>query len=386
MVAAGGPVRVLGTGHSFNRIADTGGTMIGLDLLDEPVVVDRERRTVSVPGGWTFGRLSTVLDEHGLALRNLGSLPHISIAGACATGTHGSGDRNGTIAGSVAALELVDGTGTVRNIDRTDPDFPGTVIALGALGVVTRVTLDLVPAYEIRQRVYADLPLDDLGAHLDEIFSPFYSASVFTDWHRPHAHAWIKARPDQPLPEDGWLGTRRLTAPWHPIDGAAPDACTPNLGEPGPWYARLPHFRLDFTPSSGDELQSEYYVPRDAAPDAFAALRRLGPRIAPLALACEVRTLAAEDLWLSPAHDRPTVALHFTWKPDPDAVTALLPDVERALAPYGPRTHWGKLATMPPDAIAAQYPYWSAFARLLPRYDPGGTFRNPYVNRLFPPG
>jgi len=153
---------------------------------------------------------------------------------------------------------------------------------------------------------------------------------------------------------------------------------------PGPWYERLPHFRLDFTPSSGAELQSEYYVPRDAAPEAFAALRRLGPRIAERALTCEVRTLAGEPLWLSPAHARATVALHFTWKPDPDAVLALLPDLERALAPYDVRPHWGKLSTLPPDAVAARYPRWPDFARLLPRYDPPGTFRNAYVDRLFP--
>ncbi|NUS89579.1 MAG: FAD-binding protein, partial [Streptomyces sp.] len=187
--------------------------------------------------------------------------------------------------------------------------------------------------------------------------------------------------PDQP-----WLGARPADGPRHPVPGMPPAHCTQQAGVPGPWHERLPHFRPDFTPSSGEELQSELILPRDAAPEAFAALRRLGSRIAPVVLVSEVRTIAADDLWLSPAYGRDSVALHFTWAPDRAAVLKVVAAMEEELLPLGARPHWGKLTAAAPGDVVAGYERAADFGRLLHEYDPAGKFRNPYLDRLFPVG
>ncbi|WBB71110.1 D-arabinono-1,4-lactone oxidase [Micromonospora sp. WMMD812] len=383
LVAGSERIRAVGTGHSFNRLGDTTGDLVTLAGLPPEVTVDRERRTVTVAAALRYGDVATRLHTQGCALANLASLPHISVAGAIATGTHGSGEANGNLATAVAALELVTADGDLLRVDRdADGDtFAGMVVALGALGVVTRVTLDLVPAFDVRQYVQLGLPREEL----DAAFGSAYSVSLFTDWRSPRiGQVWRKQRADEPAPPPGWLGTTAADAPQHPVPGMPAENCTPQFGEPGPWHERLPHFRLGFTPSSGDELQSEYHLPRESAVDALAALDPMADRIAAVLQVCELRAVAADGLWLSPNHRRDTLAVHFTWIGDEAAVAPVVAEVERRLAPFAPRPHWGKVFGLDAEAIAAVWPRYADFRALLAELDPAGKFRTDLLDRAFP--
>ncbi|MCX5401917.1 D-arabinono-1,4-lactone oxidase [Streptomyces sp. NBC_00102] len=381
-------IRALGTRHSFNDIADTRGDLVSVAGLPRTVEIDSAARTATVSAGLRFGDLAAPLHESGFALHNLGSLPHISVAGACATGTHGSGVGNRSLAGAVRAVEIVRADGSLTTLERGHPDFPGAVVSLGALGIVTRLTLDLVPAFDVRQWVYEGLPRDQAVHGFDEIMSEGYSVSLFTSWRGgPVDQVWVKRAVDA---EDAyevpaaWRGAALADGPRHPVPGMPAGNCTLQQGVRGPWYERLPHFRLEFTPSSGDELQSEYFVARQDAPAAFEALERIQDRVAPHLLIAEIRTVAADELWLSPAQGRDSVAFHFTWKPDAEAVTPVLHAVEEALAPFGARPHWGKVFPAGPDDLRGLYPDWTRFEELAGRYDPEGVFRNDFLRRFFP--
>ncbi|MBO0776226.1 MAG: FAD-binding protein [Actinobacteria bacterium] len=392
LVARSRRVRALGTGHSFSPIADTPGTLVATADLPPLVEIDSERATVLTGGGVRYGDLARRLHAAGYALANLGSLPHISVAGACATASHGSGDANGGLATAVSGLELVTAAGDLVTVSReADGDrFRGAVVGLGSLGIVTALTLDLVPAFEVRQHVYEGLPAAELPAHFGEIFASAYSVSVFTDWQGDrHRQLWLKQRTLDPAPAApgrGWHGARPATGPVNPVPGMDPVNCTAQMGVPGPWHERLPHFRPDFVPSSGEELQSEYLLPRRATRPALAALASLAGRLAPALQICEIRTVAPDDLWLSPSYQRDTVALHFTWVRDEAAVAPAIGAVESELAPLGARPHWGKLTTVAPAGVSGQYPRWEDFAALLAEFDPAGKFRNDYIDRFFPPG
>ncbi|WP_243706192.1 FAD-binding protein [Micromonospora sp. KC721] len=381
LVAGSDRVRAVGTGHSFNRLGDTTGDLVSLAGLPPTVEIDRERGTVTVAAALRYGDLATRLYAEGLALANLASLPHISVAGAVATGTHGSGVGNRNLAAAVAALELVTADGDLVTVDRGDSRFAGMVVSLGALGVVTRVTLDTTPTFDVRQYVHLDLPAEAV----DTALSSAYSVSGFTSWRSSRIdQVWRKQLADQAAPPAGWLGCTAATQPVHPVPGMPARNCTAQLGEPGPWHERLPHFRLGFTPSSGDELQSEYHLPRAATADALAALDGMRDRIAGVLQICELRTVAADGLWLSPNHDRDSLAVHFTWIDDATAVLPVLAEVERRLAPFAPRPHWGKVFTLEPAAVAATFPRYADFQALLAEWDPTGTFRTEALDRYFP--
>lgn len=381
LVAGSTRLRAVGSGHSFNRLGDTDGDLVSLAGLPQTVEVDHERGQVTVSGAMRYGDLARQLHTQGYALANLASLPHISIAGAVATATHGSGQTHGNLASAVAALELVTADGDLLPVDRDSDRFAGMVVGLGALGLVTRVTLDVVPAFELRQYVRLDLDREAL----DEALGSAYSVSVFTDWRTPRLReVWRKQAADQPPPPADWLGTTAADQPRHPVLGMPPENCTPQLGEPGPWHERLPHFKLGFTPSSGDELQSEYHVPRTAAADALAALDDVAHLIAPVLLVCELRTVAADELWLSPNHRRDSFVVHFTWIDDTAAVLPVVAAVEERLAPFAPRPHWGKVFVTDPAELAVRYPRYADFAALLADLDPKNKFQTDLLNRYFP--
>ena len=388
LVAGADRLRVLGTGHSFNRIADTTGDLLSVADLPKTVEVDEDRRSVTVAGGMRYGELVRPLHDRGWALHNLGSLPHISVAGAVATGTHGSGAGNGNLASAVRALEMVTADGEIVALDRDrDRDtFPGSVLALGALGVVTRLTLDVVPAYRMRQYVYDDLPYDRLAGHLDEVLSAAYSVNVFTDWQEPvRGQVWLKRLDtDAGEPPERWLGARLADGPRHPVPGMPGVNCTQQLGVPGPWHERLPHFRLGFTPSSGEELQSEYFVARDNAVEALHAVAGLRHQVAPVLQTAEIRTVAADDLWLSPAYQQDSAAFHFTWIADEEAVAPVVSALEVALEPFAARPHWGKVFSTPPGVVAGRYERFPDFAALARRLDPSGKLRNDMVDEYVP--
>ncbi|MBA3233484.1 MAG: FAD-binding protein [Propionibacteriales bacterium] len=392
LVAGSHHIRPLGTGHSFNRIADSAGDLVSVAALPPQCVVDHERSAVTVSAGMQYGALAALLHEAGYALPNLGSLPHISIAGAIATGTHGSGSTVGNLAKAVAALQMVTAGGELVETSReTDADqFCGAVVGLGALGVVTQVTLDVVPTFAVAQWVYDDLPRAAMADHIEEIFSSAYSVSLFTTWRDASFHqVWRKHRREGSSawePPRRWLGATLADAPRHPIAGMPATRCTEQLGAPGPWHARLPHFRMDHTPSSGRELQSEYLLPRRHAVDALAAIESIRHVVAPLVQVSEIRTVARDDLWLSPSYQRDSIAIHFTWVPDIAAVTPVLGAVEEQLEPFSPRPHWGKLFTTSPQTLCRQYKRYADFTTLMRRYDPTGKFRNELLDSWFPPG
>ncbi|WP_315096332.1 D-arabinono-1,4-lactone oxidase [uncultured Cellulomonas sp.] len=383
LVAGASRIRALGTRHCFNDIADGPAVLVALDGLEAAPEIDTDARTVTVTGGTRYGTLAQHLHPAGWAVHNLASLPHISVAGAVATATHGSGDRSRNLAASVAALELVGPAGTLRTVRRGDDDFAGSVVALGALGVATRVTLDIEPTYDVAQEVHLDLPWAAALEHLDEITGSADSVSLFTDWTGDTvAQVWRKTRVTAGYAlRDELFGATPADGPRHPLPGIDPVNCTAQLGEPGPWHDRLPHFRMNFTPSNGDELQSEFLVPRVHAVAALEAMRALSDRIAPLLQVTEVRTIAGDDLWLSTAQGGDRVGLHFTWQPRQPEVEALLPTIEAALAPFDARPHWGKLFADEHRDLARLYPRWDDFRSLVARTDPDGVFRNAFLDR-----
>jgi xylitol oxidase len=381
IVAGSDRIRAVGSRHSFNAIADTDRAQVSVASLPPRLDIDETVREVTVAGGLRYGELVERLDAAGWALGNLASLPHISVAGAVATGTHGSGDRNGSLASAVSAVELVRPDGELVEVTRGDADFAGTVVSLGRVGVVTAVSLDVRPTFHVRQDVVEHLPWADLADHFDDITSAAYSVSMFTDWNDVGpTSVWLKSRADDDPPR-GLFGAVPAKRALHPLPGIDATSTTAQLGEPGPWWDRLPHFRLGFTPSNGDELQTEYLVPRAHALAAIDVLRSLAARVRPLLLVSEIRTVAADGLWLSPAHGTDCVALHFTWRLDIPAVTALLPVLDAALAPFAARPHWGKLFETTPQRLHTAYPRLADFARLVDRVDPSGTFGNELVDQ-----
>lgn len=390
-MASGRQVRALGTGHSFNTLADTPGDLVSLAGLPRVIDVDTANASVTVGAGLAYGELAAELNAAGRALHNLASLPHISVAGACATGTHGSGEHNGNLATAVSAATMVTADGDLVTVSRDgDPDrFPGVVVGLGAVGIVTRMTLDTLPAFEVRQYVYDDLALEQVTEHFDEIAGSAYSVSLFTDWRGLlFRQAWLKRRTDVTdswAPEPRWMGGRLADGPRNPVPGMDPAQCTEQLGVPGPWHERLPHFRPELAPGSGDELQSEYLLPRGSAVEGLQALRPVAGLIATVLRICEIRTIAADELWLSPSYQRDSVAFHFTWIKDWAAVKPVLGQIEERLAPMHARPHWGKLFRTGPEAMPGLYPRLDDFRQLMRYYDPAGKFRNGLLDRYFVP-
>ena len=379
--------KTLGTRHCFNRIADSSQQLLTADFAVQTPAIDSAARTISLGPGIRYGTIAPMLEKSGFALHNLASLPHISVAGAITTGTHGSGVKNGNLSTVVVALEIVNAAGDIVALSRkANPDiFPGAVVGLGALGVISKVTLNIQPTFQVAQYVFENLSFDSLKDHFDQVLSAAYSVSLFTDWQNQRVNeVWLKHRIDPAKPpvkqRKDFFGATRATRNLHPIAALSAENCTEQMGTPGPWYDRLPHFKMGFTPSAGKELQSEYFVPRKNALDAILAVEKLHEQISPHLMITEIRTIAADDLWMSPAYKQDSVAVHFTWKPEWPEVSKLLPVIERELAPFNPRPHWGKLFTIPPAQLQSRYEKLPEFIALAKKFDPQGKFRNEFLN------
>jgi xylitol oxidase len=378
---------VLGTRHSFNSIADCAESLLSLQNLNRVVALDTVKNKVTVEAGIRYGELCEHLHNYGYALHNLASLPHITVAGACATATHGSGDRNGNLATVVDSMEIIQANGDMAVFSREQQDIAGSIVGLGGLGVVTKITLDVIPTFQMSQHVYDNLSLVQLNEHFDDIFSSAYSVSLFTDWKNANFNqVWIKQKltdqvSDQMAPAPEFFDAQLATSPRHPVPGHTAENCSEQMCIAGPWHERLPHFRMDFTPSAGEELQSEYFVPRQDAYQALNALNGIREHISPHLYVSEVRTIAKDNLWMSPNYNQDSVAIHFTWKPNWEAVKQVLPMIEKQLAPFRARPHWGKLFTMQPAQLKPLYEKLPDFRQLLLQCDPHGKFRNDFLNK-----
>lgn len=378
-------IRALGSRHCFNAIADSTIEQISLENLKNVVELDEAASQVVVQGGILYGELCPFLHERGYALHNLASLPHISIAGACATATHGSGVSNGNLATAVTAMEFIDANGELVTLSRDEhgEEFAGAVVGLGGLGVVTQLALSVEPTFDMAQHVYLGLPLASMQENFDEIMESGYSVSLFTDWQTDEAtQVWIKRKADADATqiEPAFFGAALADRNVHPILALSAVNCTEQMAVAGPWFERLPHFRMDFTPSSGRELQTEFFVPREHAREAIGVLWEMGSRFSELLMISELRTIAADDLWMSTCYGRESVAIHFTWEQDWQALQVLLPALEDALAPFEARPHWGKLFATTPDELHSRYERIQDFRDLLGRYDPEGKFRNDFLD------
>lgn len=375
-------IRPLGSRHCFNSIADSSEAQLSLSVMPQTVTFGSD--TVTVPGAMRYGNLVPHLDERGLALHNLASLPHISVAGALATATHGSGVTNGNLATAAVGLELVVASGEQITVTaKNDLLFRAAVVGLGCFGVVTSITLKVEPTYDMVQHVYLNLPLASMDTQFETIMHLGYSVSFFTDWRTQEStQIWIKRRMTDELADlpTELYGARLADRNVHPVLALSAEACTEQLGVPGAWHARLPHFKMDFTPSSGEELQSEFFVDRQHAPEVIGVLRDMADQLNPLLMISEVRTIAADDLLMSTANGRDSVAFHFTWHQDWEALQAVLPILEARLTPFEARPHWGKNFVMTAEELRSRYPGHAQFQELVLTHDPEGKFRNDFVN------
>lgn len=381
-------MRPLGSQHSFNTIADSEDNLVSSKRLNKIISLDKIQNTVTVESGIKYGEVVQYLHGQGYALHNLASLPHISVGGSIATATHGSGVKNGNLATSVAALEFVNGNGDIVQLSRKDGEvFEGAVVGLGALGYVTKITLDLVPAFDMKQVVYRNMPMSALKENFFEIMSAGYSVSLFTDWSNDNINeVWIKSRIDgqqgAQSPAMEFYGAKLAERNLHPVEDQSAESCTEQMGIPGAWFERLPHFKMEFTPSTGKELQSEYFVPLENAYDAFMAVAKLHAKITPHLFISEIRTIDSDNLWMSPCYKKPCVAIHTTWKQEWETVLNLLPQMEAQLTPFGPRPHWGKLFTIKSSFLRGRVERLSDFRELVKQHDPKGKFRNEFLDNV----
>jgi xylitol oxidase len=376
-------LRMLGTRHCFNRIADSKHQLVSTKNLNKVISLDAKAMTVTVESGIKYGELAPYLHEKGYALQNLASLPHISIGGSCSTATHGSGVNIGNLSTQVRSIELIRADGSKESISRDQQGslFSGAVVSLGTLGMISQLTLDLQPTYSMRQYVFENLPLAQLQQHFEEIVSAGHSVSLFTDWTTNKINeVWVKCLDKSDFKGGAnFFGASAATKNLHPIAALASENCTDQMGVPGPWYERLPHFKMGFTPSSGKELQAEYFIPFEKGIEGIMAIQKLGPRISPFLQISEIRTIAADELWMSPCYKQKSVAIHFTWKQDWNAVKKLLPVIEKTLEPYIVRPHWGKLFTISPALLKQRYEKMEDFKKLVADRDPKGKFLNDFT-------
>lgn len=376
-------LKALGSKHSFNTIANSKDNLLSLSDLNKVISLDTNNHLITVESGARYGDFAPYLDQHGYALENLASLPHITVAGATATGTHGSGVTHGNLSSQVAAIEFVNAKGDIVNLSKKDGDkFYGAVVNLGALGVVTKVTLNVIPTFKMKQVVYRNMPIDALKDHFADVEAKGYSVSLFTNWANKNINeVWIKSIANaNDAPADKELyGATLATKNMHPVEDQSAENTTDQMGVPGTWYERMPHFKMGFKPSTGKELQAEFFVPIEHAYEAIMAVETLHEKITPHLFITEIRTIKADDLWMSPCYKQTSVTIHFTFKQETDAVMQLLPLIEQQLMPFNVKPHWAKLFTLDPKILQSRYAKLADFKQLVASYDPDGKFRNDFL-------
>lgn len=384
LVKKPGKHKALGSTHCFNDIADSPMNQISTRKMDKVIELNAATKTITMEAGARYGDFCEQVYQKGFALHNLASLPHITVAGACTTATHGSGVTNGNLATGVLAVELVTPQGEIVNINKEHPDFNAVIVGLGAFGIITKLTLQLQNKFDVRQDVFTDMPFESVVNNFDAIMSAGYSVSLFTNWmDKKISEVWVKRRMDAEIKDLGkdFYGAKAATKDLHPVIAQSAESCSSQMGVPGPWYERLPHFKMGFTPSTGDELQSEFFVAHKDAVKAMIEVEKLKEGISPHLFITEIRTIAADNFWLSPCYKQDSVAIHFTWKPEATAVMEMIPKIETALAPFNVKPHWGKIFTINHDTLKARYEKFNDFLALAKKYDPDGKFSNAYLER-----
>jgi len=381
IVASEVKIRARGSAHCFNAMADTNAASVTFENMPQEIVIDKDRAIVSVPAGMKYGELAVALHDRGWALHNMASLPHISVAGAIATATHGSGVGNGNLATAVRGLEIVLPDGNIKSVTSQDPDFAGFVVGLGLVGIVSKVDLAIEPTFNVEQTVYRGMSRETYAANLDEIMSLAYSVSYFTTWAAAGGgEVWAKFRSGSKAPA-GLFEADPATSNRHPLPGLNPEPCTEQMAVSGPWHLRLPHFKMEFTPSAGDEIQSEFFVDRKDAPAAIAALEKIAPQINEILWVTEIRAIAADNLWMSPHYQRDSIGIHFTWK-KVDSVYEFVKVVEAVLAPFKYRPHLGKVFPASPEYLKSVMPKIDDFMKLVQQIDPTNKFGNAFTDNL----
>ena len=386
VVSSSQAVKVLATGHSFNAIGDTTETLISIKNLSNGIEIDSQNAQALIPAGMAYADAARYLESNGWAFSNMASLGEVTIAGAISTGTHGSGSNNGVLSTSVVGLEIVLGSGELITIDQSNSEeFAGFVVSLGALGVFTKIKMKIIPSFSVKQFVYENIGIQVVAENFDTVFNSAYSVSYFSNWAKNSTgQIWMKFLDDSSSDNlsDNWLGANQAKAKQHPVKINNPDPCTDQLGISGKWLYRLPHFKLDSSPASGDEVQTEYLVDRKYVNEYIQDLRAIGDEIAPRVYATEIRTIKSDELWLSGAYQRETVGFHFTWKKS-DTLVDFLPRIEEILGKHHGRPHWAKLFSVRSDELSARYPKYSDFEALLKKYDPKQKFRNKFIDQYF---
>ena len=376
-------VKARGTAHCFNTIADTKHLALLLDQMPKEIIINKEKKSVTVSAGLKYGEVAEELHKNGWALHNLASLPHISIAGAIATGTHGSGSNNGILATAVKSFDVVLADGSFRNINSSDGDlFYGGVIGLGLIGIVVRVELEIQPTFNLGQNVYLEMSRNNFRNNFEEIMNSGYSVSYVTTWQQAvDGEVWVKFLEGSNPPKE-LFGSKPATEKLHLLKNHSAEPCNDQLGIIGPWHLRLPHFKMEFTPSSGTELQSEFFVNKAQASSVLLALEAIADQISIPLMGSEIRTIASDNFWMSPQYKSDDVGLHFTWKQVPETFEAVKA-IEEVLAAFHYRPHLGKIYSATPAYISSVFPKFKNFQQLITEIDPKNKFGNEMTDSLF---
>ena len=395
--ARGRPIKAVGTGHSFTGIAVAPGTLLEMTELSRLVSVDRDRQRARLLAGTRLHRIPALLAPYGLAMANLGDIDRQSISGAISTGTHGTGSRFGGIATQVVAATLVTAGGELLTVseDENADLLPAVALGLGALGILVDVTIQCVPAF-VLEAVERPEPLDSV---VDDVVSRADAVDHFEFYWFPHTDTAL-TKTNTRLPAGS--PTKPLSAASRLVDDVLvgnvvhQSVCSAGRAAPGlvPGINRLSakvwgdrtfsdaSHRVFATSRGVRFREMEYAVPLDRLASAFRGVQRVidehGWRIE---FPIEVRTAAADDLWLSTATGRPSgyLAVHRYWKTDH---TEYFAAVEEVMLAHEGRPHWGKLHTLDASALRARYPRFDDFTALRDRLDPDRAFRNPYLGRV----
>jgi L-gulonolactone oxidase len=396
--SAGRTVRVAGAGHSFTDAVLTDGTLLHLDRMRRVLDIDRSSGLVRVEAGASLRELSDAMYEHGLAFENLGDVDVQSIAGATATGTHGTGARLRNLSSGLREIELVDGAGeTVTLSEASDPDgWRAARVSVGALGVVTGVTLQAVPAFTL-EGIDSTAPLDETLASLDEQAAANDHFEFYVFPHSPLALTRTNNRVDRPPAPPSrhraWIDEVLLRNHVFGLAcraGRRANRLIPHLNRllaraSGTTRLVDRSYRVFASPRLVRFTEMEYALPREHTADALrAVLATIEQRRLAVPFPIEVRFVAPDDALLSPAGGRETgyIAVHMyegmEWEPYFRAV-------EEIMDGHGGRPHWGKRHFQTAQTLAPRYPEWERFQAVRRRLDPAGTFANSYVERVLGP-